>query len=407
MKTTLPIDGFAGGLAASLDPAIRAFGGLKANNVMAGAKGALMGAQTAQADETARGLSMTNNSRQDPFALLNDPQIAQAVKSNPTYANALRVGLGLFGATGQGNVAGMLPNLTATDLTGQGVVAGNAGDVATQNRLVSAGAGKTYEPFKSVGDTGYVADAGTGRIGAGNPGMAALFGDKAAAAINKDRNNTSNVTYDPVNGLLVDKTTGVGKPVVVQGGQSAAPYGKNAIAAKKEKVSIDAATADLDRLSSAASAVLQAPGLDSITGLAGAFPNIPGGDAANAKALFDTLKSQIGFSVLSAMRAASKTGGALGAVSDKENEMLQNNLAALSTSQSPEQMRQSLQNILSYVNGSKKRIQDAYTSTYGAPAQPAGQGQAAPTQTARQPVQRAVYNGRVIVKYSDGSMEYE
>src|SRR3546814_20638654 len=45
--------------------------------------------------------------------------------------------------------------------------------------------------------------------------------------------------------------------------------------------------------------------------------------------LFRSLKSQIACSVRQAMRDASKTGGALGAVSEKELSLLQNNLAAL------------------------------------------------------------------------------
>lgn len=180
-----------------------------------------MGAQTAQATEQARGLSMTNDSRANPFALLDDPQIAEYVKSNPSYANALRAGLGLFGATGEGNVAGMLPNLQGADLTGQGVQAGNAGDLANQNRLVSAATGKTYEPFKAVGDSGYAMDAGTGQIAAANPALAALFGDKAAAEVAYKRNQQGgqNTQYDMNRGVIVDKQTGTARPVTMGGGQ--------------------------------------------------------------------------------------------------------------------------------------------------------------------------------------------
>lgn len=129
--------------------------------------------------------------------------------------------------------------------------------------------------------------------------------------------------------------------------------------------SLQATESQLDRMGQAATSLLQHPGLGRITGYVGMFPNLPGGDAADAQATLENLKSQVGFSVLQAMREASKTGGALGAVSDKENEMLQNNLAALQNSQSPEQFRQNLQRIIEFVEGSKSRMRDAYSRQYG------------------------------------------
>lgn len=130
--------------------------------------------------------------------------------------------------------------------------------------------------------------------------------------------------------------------------------------------SLQSTESQLDRMEQAARGLLQHPGLDRITGYVGMFPNMPGGDAADAQATLENLKSQVGFSVLQAMREASKTGGALGAVSDKENEMLQNNLAALQNSQSPEQFRENLQRIIEFVEGSKSRMRDAYGRQYGA-----------------------------------------
>jgi hypothetical protein len=119
-------------------------------------------------------------------------------------------------------------------------------------------------------------------------------------------------------------------------------------------------SASMDRLATAANEVLNHPGLKSIYGLRGVLPNIPGGDAADAAALLNTLKSQVGFGVLQDMRNNSKTGGALGAVSDKENAMLQANLAALEKAQSVEQAKKSLQKIIDYTEGAKGRMRLAY-----------------------------------------------
>lgn len=123
--------------------------------------------------------------------------------------------------------------------------------------------------------------------------------------------------------------------------------------------------ANLDRLAASANEVLNHPGLGGITGIRGKIPNIPGTDAANAAAKLETLKSQIGFGVLQDMRNSSKTGGALGAVSDAEGKRLESNLAALDTAQSTEEFKKSLQQIIDYAQGAKDRARAAYESQYG------------------------------------------
>lgn len=124
--------------------------------------------------------------------------------------------------------------------------------------------------------------------------------------------------------------------------------------------------ASMDRLASAANELKDHPGLGGITGKMGVLPNIPGGEAANAKAKLSTLKSQTAFSTLQDMRNNSKTGGALGAVSDKEGQLLQDNLAALDTAQSKEEYQKALQKIVDYTSGAKQRAKDAVDRKYGA-----------------------------------------
>ena len=69
---------------------------------------------------------------------------------------------------------------------------------------------------------------------------------------------------------------------------------------------------------------------------------IGGSDAANLRAQLTTIKSNVGFDKLQSMREASPTGGALGNVSEKENEYLQSVLGNLEQSQSPEQLKRNL-----------------------------------------------------------------
>lgn len=118
--------------------------------------------------------------------------------------------------------------------------------------------------------------------------------------------------------------------------------------------------ASFDRLATTANEILNHPGLNGITGIRGKFTDIPGTDAANARALLNTLKSQVGFGVLQEMRNNSKSGGALGSVSDAEGKRLENNLAALDTTQDIEQFKKQLQSIIDYTNSAKDRLRDAY-----------------------------------------------
>lgn len=89
----------------------------------------------------------------------------------------------------------------------------------------------------------------------------------------------------------------------------------------------------------------------SIVGPAGLTMSfIPGTDAYNFKAELQTLKSNITFGALTAMREASKTGGALGQVSDAENKLLGATLGALDMGQSPTNFMAQLQKIRDSIN---------------------------------------------------------
>src|SRR3990167_4629979 len=135
----------------------------------------------------------------------------------------------------------------------------------------------------------------------------------------------------------------------------------------------DTLTSELSRLRETALQIKSHPGLSAITGGMGPFGliprekvmNYPGGDAANAEALLTTLKSQVGFNVLQAMRQASQTGGALGQVAVQELIMLQNNLAALDQQQSPDALATALQQIADHADAVIGRMQTAYSSDVG------------------------------------------
>jgi hypothetical protein len=73
---------------------------------------------------------------------------------------------------------------------------------------------------------------------------------------------------------------------------------------------------------------------------------VAGTPAYNFASALDTLKSNIAFGALVQMREASKTGGALGQVSDREGQLLQSSLGALNQGQSPEAFKTQLKKIM-------------------------------------------------------------
>lgn len=164
------------------------------------------------------------------------------------------------------------------------------------------------------------------------------------------------------------------QPVSAPASPGMSPKDRAKLEAEKPKATaaLENSMSNLDRLISEAKAIKSHPGLKAVSGMGDwktlGIPGarfIPGTDAANAHAKLETLKSQIAFSVLQAMRDASKTGGALGQVSERELDLLQNNLAALDTWQGDEQFKESLQQVIDYAEGVKKRLREAYDQTYG------------------------------------------
>lgn len=93
------------------------------------------------------------------------------------------------------------------------------------------------------------------------------------------------------------------------------------------------------------------------SGLGGSLlASVPGTAAGDIAANLNTLKAAASFSSLQAMRDASKTGAALGAVSDTEIKLLGAELASLEQSQSPEQFARNL-----------KRFQKVYNEIVNGP----------------------------------------
>lgn len=77
---------------------------------------------------------------------------------------------------------------------------------------------------------------------------------------------------------------------------------------------------------------------------------VPGTPAYDMQGTIDTIKANIGFDQLQAMRQASPTGGALGQVAVKELDFLQAALGNLDRKQSPERLKENLKQIRTHYN---------------------------------------------------------
>ena len=104
------------------------------------------------------------------------------------------------------------------------------------------------------------------------------------------------------------------------------------------------------------------------TGIVGAVgSNIPGTPAYDLNQTLQGLRANIGFDKLAELRANSPTGGALGSVSDRENELLQSVFGSLQQAQSRDQFETRLEDVRRQVKKSWERVNKAYDLDYGVP----------------------------------------
>jgi hypothetical protein len=188
---------------------------------------------------------------------------------------------------------------------------------------------------------------------------------------------------------VIDKATGA--PVRNVGsaltqGEVAKGEGQNIAKTRAElpeaRQRLTLVTGGLDRIKSTASSLASMPGLDSVVGgLYQAYtPNVSE-KSLNAQTELENLKVKISGAVLQNMRDMSKTGGAVGQVTEREWPRLENMISNLDTRQGKEQFLANLRQVNAYVDEVKAAIQRAYEDDLRV-AQGAG-----PTMTPAQPQQ--------------------
>lgn len=131
--------------------------------------------------------------------------------------------------------------------------------------------------------------------------------------------------------------------------------------------SLDYAVEQMQLLKEDAERLLNHEGLNAAFGFDSARSLWPGSAGADAKGILNTLKNKNFITALGAMREASKTGGAVGNVSNAEGGRFENALVALEQSQSDKQAREELQRLINIVDESINRMNGAFDEQYGRP----------------------------------------
>jgi len=161
-----------------------------------------------------------------------------------------------------------------------------------------------------------------------------------------------------------DATTRRGQDLTVQRAQMAID-GKLKAEEAKVASTMPTVVKSFDDVYRTAEELLNEPGLESATGPIQSWLPTVRDDTADFEAKLTALKAMVGFQALADMRRSSPTGGALGNVSNKEVEFLQNTIAALSLSQSADQFRENLMKIMDNANRGKALTLQAYETRFG------------------------------------------
>lgn len=150
----------------------------------------------------------------------------------------------------------------------------------------------------------------------------------------------------------------------------------------KDDQGVQSSIAAMRNMTELANQALKAPGLAGQFGIQGMFPDIPGGDSANAKVLLERLKNVAGMSALEALKAAGNNGSSgLGAVTEFEHRLLQSQLANLNKAQSLDQAKSEIVNLIAKTESAVKRIEGHHARMYKGVQPPAPENPPPPTPT--------------------------
>lgn len=180
-----------------------------------------------------------------------------------------------------------------------------------------------------------------------NPDLAELDRSRQAAGASSTNVNLGQQGLTP-------PPAGFFRPNPTQPGLKLEPGGPADLeAAAAARKAAEGATTTVNKIGNVNDAIGTALGQISpfTTGFAGAkLAKIEGSPAYNLSKTLETVKANIGFDRLQEMRAASPTGGALGAIAVQELEALRSTIASLDQGQSPAQLQKNLEKAQGHYN---------------------------------------------------------
>ena len=171
--------------------------------------------------------------------------------------------------------------------------------------------------------------------------------------------------------LFTDPATGSRSMRPIAGGPAAEEAAAGADKSMQRAEAVRASAEIVSgKIAQAKDLLAQSSIINPATGLGASWASgIGGSNAADMAAITDTISANIAFDELQAMREASPTGGALGAVTERELALLGSTLASLSQSQSPEQFAKHLDEL----DAIYKQVMQKFAAYPDAPA-PAASG---------------------------------
>lgn len=136
------------------------------------------------------------------------------------------------------------------------------------------------------------------------------------------------------------------------------------VAYPKASAALRSATNEIDTLVKDLKALSSHPGLSGITGgIEGRLPSVSKNSTA-AQALLNKIVARGQFRELQNLRNASPTGGALGSISDRENQALRAAFGAFDQTQGVDSFKQAITDALSQLEFAKGNIQQTFDDTY-------------------------------------------
>ena len=241
------------------------------------------------------------------------------------------------------------------NVPGVGLVDPRTGKVVTPEGVKPSELVRNYEYAKTQGFAGSLFDYERKLKEAGRAPATPATPSAPVAVVDPVTGKPVYVSRDKAMGMTPASAQESLPPKEIQKREAALPQATTAVTGFEKKT--DSFVKDLI-------ALRDHPGLSEITGIAaGRMPGITASGRA-AQALYDKVVAKGGFQALQDLRDASKTGGALGNVSNQEGKQLVSSFSAIDRRQDAADVRSALDQAIGDVQGARTRLREAYDMTY-------------------------------------------